>query len=382
MTEPIYLDHHATTPLDPRVLEKMLPFFCEIYGNPSSIDHLHGHRAKQAVDAARQSIAKQLGCRKDNEIIFTSGATEANNLALIGAFRRYRDKGRHIIASAIEHPAVLDTLKYLEGEGAEVTLLPVDCYGLVDLEALREAIKGDTILVSVMFGNNEIGTIQPVQEIGKLAKEKGVLFHVDAAQAVGHEQIHVYDMNIDLLSFSAHKFYGPKGIGGLFVRSFSPMIRFDSITFGGGQERSMRPGTLNVPGIVGMAEALSLASQLGQAEAERLRELSANIAAGLIGAFPAIRVNGHPERKLAHNLSLTIPGVEAKALIHVLKGKMSFTAGSACSTTKVQASHVLKAIGLSDEEAYQTIRVGLGRLNQHGQPIADLLIEGINKVRR
>lgn len=381
MTEPIYLDHHATTPLDSRVLEKMLPFFCEIYGNPSSIDHLHGHRAKQAVDAARQSISKQLGCRKENEIIFTSGATEANNLALIGAFRRYRDKGRHIIASSIEHPAVLDTLKYLESEGAEVTLLPVDCYGLVDLEALREAIKSDTILVSVMFANNEIGTIQPIKEIGELVKSKGILFHVDAAQAVGHEMIHVYDMNIDLLSFSAHKFYGPKGIGGLFVRSFSPMIRFDSITFGGGQERNLRPGTLNVPGIVGMAEALSLALQLQQDEAERLRILSANICAGLIDSYPAIRVNGHPERKLAHNLSLTIPGIEAKALIHVLKGRMSFAAGSACSTTKVEPSHVLKAIGLSDEEAYQSVRLGLGRTSNSNSNITNVLIQGIMQIR-
>jgi cysteine desulfurase len=231
MTEPIYLDHHATTPLDPRVLEKMLPFFCEVYGNPSSIDHLHGHRAKQAVDEARQSIAKHLGCRKESEVIFTGGATEANNLALIGAFRRYRDKGRHIIASVIEHPAVLDTLKYLEGDGAEVTLVPVDRYGLVDLDALQRAAKADTILISVMFANNEIGTIQPIQEIGEFAKAKGVLFHVDAAQAVGHEKIHVYDMNIDLMSFSAHKFYGPKGIGGLFVRSFSPMVRLSPVTF-------------------------------------------------------------------------------------------------------------------------------------------------------
>jgi cysteine desulfurase len=259
MKYPIYLDHHATTPLDPRVLEKMLPYFMEVYGNPSSIDHLHGNNAKIAVDSARQSIAKILGCRKDSEIIFTSGATESNNLALIGAFRRCRDKGRNIIASAIEHPAVLDTLKYLETEGAEVTLLPVDRYGVVDLEALRGAVKEDTILISVMFANNEIGTIQPIQEIGELAKSKGVLFHVDAAQAVGHENVHVYDMNIDLMSFSAHKFYGPKGVGGLFVRSFSPMVRLNPVSYGGGHERGLRPGTLNVPGIVGMAEALLIA---------------------------------------------------------------------------------------------------------------------------
>ena len=217
-TEPIYLDHNATTPVDRRVLEKMLPYFCEVYGNASSIDHLHGNKAKQAVDEARQAIAKALGCRKESEIVFTSGATEANNLASIGAFRKFRDKGNHIISTAIEHPAVLDTLTYLQSEGAEITLLPVDSFGVVDLEELEKAIRKETILISVMFANNEIGTIQPIKAIGRIAKAKGILFHTDAAQAVGHEKINVYDMNIDLLSFSAHKFYGPKGAGGVFVR--------------------------------------------------------------------------------------------------------------------------------------------------------------------
>jgi cysteine desulfurase len=382
MDEPIYLDHHATTPLDRRVLEKMLPYFTEIYGNPSSIDHLHGNKAKVAVDGARQTIAKHLGCRKENEIIFTSGATEANNLALIGAFRKYRDKGKHLIASAIEHPAVLDTLKALEREGAEVTLLPVDSHGVVDLEALRNAIRKETILISVMFANNEIGTIQPIAQIGELAKAKGILFHVDAAQAVGHEPIHVYDMNIDLLSFSAHKFYGPKGVGGLFVRSFAPMVRLEAVTFGGGQERNLRPGSLNVPGIVGMAEALSFAATEQKAERKRLEQLSATITDALQTAFPDVKINGHPERKLTHNLNLTIPGVEAKALIHVLKSKLSFSAGSACSTTKVEPSHVLKAMGLSDDETFQTIRLGLGRSTQDAQGLAHLLIEGIGQVRR
>lgn len=382
MTEPIYLDHHATTPLDRRVLEKMLPYFTEIYGNPSSIDHLHGNKAKVAVDGARQTIAKLLGCRKENEIIFTSGATEANNLALIGAFRKYRDKGNHLIASAIEHPAVLDTLKALEREGAEVTLLPVDCHGVVDLDALRNAIRKETILISVMFANNEIGTIQPTAQIGELAKANGILFHVDAAQAVGHEPVHVYDMNIDLLSFSAHKFYGPKGVGGLFVRSFAPMVRLDAVTFGGGQERNLRPGSLNVPGIIGMAEALTLAVSEQREERKRLGNLSTTITDALQTAFPDVKINGHPEHKLTHNLNLTIPGVEAKALIHALKTKLSFSAGSACSTTKVEPSHVLKAIGLSDDETFQTIRLGLGRSTQDAQGIVNLLIEGIGQVRR
>lgn len=381
MADPHYLDHHATTPLDERVLAKMLPYFTEIYGNPSSIDHLHGHRAKTAVDTARQSIAKHLGCRKENEIIFTSGATEANNLALQGAFRKLRSKGKHLIASAIEHPAVLDTLKALENAGAEVSYLPVDRHGVVDVTALEQAIRPDTIFISVMFANNEVGAIQPIKEIGTLAKAKGVLFHVDAAQAVGHEPVHVYDLDIDLLSFSAHKFYGPKGVGGLFVRSFAPMVRLDVVTYGGGQERGLRPGTLNVPGIVGMAAALELAVSEQKIERKRVGEVKAAIEGLLLAAFPEIKINGHPEDRLAHNLSLTIPGVEAKALIHVLKDKLSFSAGSACSTTKVQASHVLKAMGLSDDECFQTIRLGLGRSTQNPEEISAILLSGITSLK-
>lgn len=382
MTEPIYLDHNATTSLDPRVLEKMLPYFSEIYGNASSIDHLHGNRAKKAVDEARQTIARLLGCRKESEIIFTSGATEANNLALVGSYRRLRNKGRHIISSAIEHPAVLDTLRYLENEGAEVTLLSVDPNGVVDIEALKSAIRDDTILVSVMYANNEIGTIQPINEIGELAKKHGVLFHVDAAQAVGHEPVNIYNQNIDLLSFSAHKFYGPKGVGGLFIRSYAPMVRLDAIMFGGGQERGLRPGTLNVPSIVGMSEALNITVHEMEAEAKRVKEMSSLMLLTLQAAFPDIKINGHLEKRLRHNLSLTIPGVEAKALIHVLKSELSFSAGSACSTVKVQPSHVLKAIGLSDNEAFQTIRLGLGRTTKDHEKIVKTLIRGIGDVKK
>ena len=381
MQEPIYLDHNATTPVDRRVLEKMLPYFCEVYGNAASIDHLHGHKAKQAVDEARQTIAKPLGCRKESEIIFTSGATESNNLALIGAFRRFRDKGNHIISSAIEHPAVLDTLNYLKSEGAEITLLPVDSNGVVSLEALEKAIKPETILVSVMFANNEVGTIQPIKQIGALTKSKGIVFHTDAAQAVGHEKINVYDMNIDLLSFSAHKFYGPKGVGGLFVRSYSPLIKLTPISFGGGHEKGMRSGTLNVPGIVGMAEALQLADKETTTENSRLREAATCIRKLLQQRFPKIKLNGHPQNRLAHNLSLTIPGVEAKALIHQLKDKLSFSAGSACSTINVEPSHVLKSIGLSDDECFQTIRLGLGRSTNEAELIGESLIAGITEIK-
>ena len=382
MQEPIYLDHNATTPVDRRVLEKMLPYFCEVYGNASSIDHLHGNKAKQAVDEARQSIAKGLCCRKESEIVFTSGATESNNLALIGAFRRFRDKGNHIISSTIEHPAVLDTLNYLQSEGAEITLLPVDSDGVIDLEALEKAIKKETILISVMFANNEIGTIQPIKEIGQLAKSKGIIFHTDAAQAVGHEKINVYDMNIDLLSFSAHKFYGPKGVGGLFVRSYSPLIKLSPISFGGGHEKGMRSGTLNVPGIVGMAEALSLANKEMEEENNWLREAANLIYQRLQQSFPDIKLNGHPQNSLAHNLSLTIPGVEAKALIHLLKNKLSFSTGSACSTVKVEPSHVLKAIGLSDDETFHTIRLGLGRSTENAAGIADILVDGVRQHKK
>ncbi len=381
MENPIYLDHNATTPVDRRVLEKMLPYFCVVYGNAASIDHLHGNKAKQAVDEARQTIAKVLGCRKESEIVFTSGATESNNLALIGAFRRFRDKGNHIISSAIEHPAVLDTLNYLQSEGAEITLIPVDSNGVVDLVTLKKAIKKDTILISVMFANNEIGTIQPIKEIGALAKSKGIIFHTDAAQALGHEKISVYEMNIDLLSFSAHKFYGPKGVGGLFVRSYSPLIKLSPISFGGGHEKGMRSGTLNVPGIVGMAESLLLANKEMKEENSRLREAANLIFQLLQQSFPDIKRNGHPQNRLAHNLSLTIPSVEAKALIHRLKNKLSFSTGSACSTIKVEPSHVLKAIGLSDDETFQTIRLGLGRSTGDAQTIADILLDGISHVR-
>ena len=362
MSAGIYLDNHATTPLDKRALEKMLPFFTEEYGNSSSIDHVHGNKAKKAVDESREIIAKILGCRRDTEIIFTSGATESNNLALVGAYRRYKSKGNHIISTVIEHPCVLESLEFLKKhEGAEVTLLPVDEYGQVCIDDLKDAIQDSTIIVSVMFANNEIGTIQPIKDIGEITKEKGILFHCDAAQALGHEKISVYEMNIDLMSFSSHKFYGPKGVGGLFVRSFSPMIRIEPVTHGGGQEKGFRSGTTNVPGVIGMAEALKFADKERNTERERIKVLRDSIFEALKLELPDIKLNGHPEQRLTHNLNITIPGVESKALMHSLKGKLSFSAGSACSTVKVKPSHVLLAIGRNEEDTYQTIRLGLGR---------------------
>ena len=380
MAEPVYLDHNATTPLDKRVLEKMLPYFSEVYGNAASIDHLHGHQAKEAVETARQNIAKIIGCRKASEIVFTSGATESNNLALMGTFRKYKDKGKHIISSAIEHPCILETLNYLKTEGANITLLPVDKFGLVNPDDFKKAIRKDTILISIMFANNEIGTIEPIQEIGSLAKANNILFHTDAAQAVGHLKIDVYKMNIDLLSLSAHKFYGPKGVGGLFVRSYSPFIRLSPILFGGGHERGMRSGTLNVPGIVGMAEALIIAAKEMGKENDRFHKLSNQIFMQLKRTFPDIKLNGHPAARLAHNLNITIPGVENKALVHLLRDKLSFSTGSACTTTKVLPSHVLKAIGLTDEETFQTIRLGLGRYTKE-DGIIDKFVDGIKRLK-
>ena len=378
MSEGIYLDHHATTPLDKRVLEKMLPYFTEEFGNPSSIDHSHGNKASLAVEEARSNIANILGCRKSSEIIFTSGATESNNLALIGALKKYKNNGNHIISTVIEHSSVLDTLYYLKSEKADVTLLPVDKYGMINLSQLKESIRDETILISVMFANNEIGTIQPIKEVGKIAKEKGILFHCDAAQAVGHEHMNVYDFGIDLLSFSAHKFYGPKGIGGLFIRSYSPMVRLTPIMYGGGHERGFRSGTLNVPGIIGMAEALKIAKKEMDMERDRLKKLKNHIYQSLLKEFPGIKLNGHPDKRLSHNLNITIPGVESKALILKLKGKLSFSSGSACSTVKVKPSHVLKAIGLAEKEIFQTIRIGLGRGTIEDN-ISDILIQGIKE---
>ena len=374
------MDTHATTPLDPRVLEVMIPYFLNEYGNAASIDHLYGVSAKKAVDNARLTISKIIGGRRDSEIIFTSGATESNNLAVIGAYRHYKNKGQHIISTVIEHPCILNSLRYLkENEGAEISLLPVDQYGQISLDELQKTIRKDTILISVMFANNEIGTIQPIKEIGTIAKTHGIIFHSDAAQAMGYEKINVYDMNIDLMSFSAHKFYGPKGVGGLFVRSFNPMIRLDPILHGGGQERGFRSGTINVPGVVGMAEALKLADSEWKTNHDRIRNLRDRLYDSLKAKFPDIRFNGHPQNRLVHNLNITIPGIEAKALIHALRGKLSFSAGSACSTMKATPSYVLLAIGMAEKETFQTIRLGLGRNleNTDFESISDLLCQAL-----
>ena len=359
---PIYMDHHATTPVDPRVLEVMLPYFSEDFGNASSIDHIFGARAHQAVERAREQVASTLNARP-GEIIFTSGATESDNIALLGAAERLASNGDHIITCVTEHKAILDTAKHLETMGKSVTYLPVDKYGMVDLADVEEAITDRTILISIMAANNEIGTIAPLKEIGKVAKKHGVLFHTDAAQAVGHTPIDVKEMGIDLLSLSGHKVYGPKGIGALYIEGVNPKAKMSPVMFGGGHERGIRSGTYNVPGIVGLGKALEIAEKEMEAENARFREWTKLMFEAFQESIEGVILNGHPEKRLAHNLNVCFPGIESKALMHLLRNDIAVSAGSACTTMSVEPSHVLKAIGLSDREIYSAVRFGLGRQN-------------------
>ena len=363
MTEikfPIYLDHHATTPVDPRVFEAMTPYFTENFGNASSLDHTYGYDASDAVKKARETIANAIGANVA-EIIFTSGATESDNLALIGVMEKNKEKGNHLITCATEHKAILDTAHHLESLGYKVTFLPVDEFGQINLESLKEAITEQTILISIMTANNEIGTIADIAEIGKIAHENVVLFHTDAAQAVGHIPIDVQKMNIDLMSFSSHKIYGPKGIGALYVRSLSPRVKIDSIVYGGGQERNIRSGTLNVPGIVGFAKAIEIAQKEMEQENAKFKKWMGLMLAKLSEA--GAKLNGHPEKRLAHNLNVRFDGIESKAIINSVSKKIAISAGSACTTQVVEPSHVLLALGLSEDQTHSSIRVGCGRFN-------------------
>ena len=360
MKFPIYLDHHATTPVDPRVLDEMMPYFTENFGNASSLDHPYGYDASVAVQKSRESIAAAIGANMD-EIIFTSGATESDNLALIGVMRRYSEKGDHLITCTTEHKAVLDTARHLEGEGKKVTYLPVNEFGEVNLEELKAAITEKTVMISIMAANNEIGTIANLEEIGKIAHENDVLFHTDAAQAVGHIPIDVKKMNIDLMSFSSHKIYGPKGIGALYLRVLKPRVKLDSIMFGGGQERNIRSGTLNVPGIVGFAKAV----EISQKEMEKENAKSKRWTDSMLKKFQEAggKLNGHPEKRLSHNLNVRFDGIESKAIINTVSKKIAISAGSACTTQIVEPSHVLLAIGLGEDQTHSSIRVGCGRFN-------------------
>jgi len=357
---PIYLDHHATTPVDPIVLEEMLPYFSKTFGNASSLDHTFGYEASVAVENSRDKIAQAIGARHD-EIIFTSGATEANNLAIIGAMLKNKDKGDHFITCTTEHKAVLDTAKYLEKLGKKVTYLPVNQYGEINLDDLNDAITEKTIMISIMAANNEIGTIADVQEIGKIAHEHNVYFHTDAAQAVGHIPMDVEKMNIDLMSISAHKMYGPKGLGALYVRSDDPMVMLEPIVHGGGQEENIRSGTLNVPGIVGFGKAVEISQKEMNKEDQRFKPWTDS----MLQKFQEIggKQNGHPEKRLTHNLNVRFDGIESKAIINSVSKKIAISAGSACTTEIVEPSHVLLAIGLDESETHNSIRIGCGRFN-------------------
>ena len=357
---PIYLDSHATTPVDVRVFDVMKPYFTENFGNASSLDHPYGYDASIAVQLARESIAKAIGANND-EIIFTSGATESDNLALLGVMEKNKEKGNHLITCVTEHKAILDTAKHLESLGYDVTYLPVDEYGLIDLEKLKSAITEKTVLISIMFANNEIGTIQNVSQIGTIAHEHNVLFHTDAAQAVGHISIDVKKMNIDLMSFSSHKIYGPKGIGALYLRSLMPRVKLNSIVHGGGQERNIRSGTLNVPGIVGFAKAVEIAVAEMNDENKKYKKWTNS----MLEVFSKVggKLNGHPSNRLVHNLNIRFDGIEGKAIINSVSKKLAISAGSACTTQNVEPSHVLLALGLSEEQSHYAIRIGCGRFN-------------------
>jgi cysteine desulfurase len=358
-SELIYLDHNATTPVDPRVLEIMLPYFTQVYGNAASTDHDFGHTAKVAVDKAREQIAKAINAFPD-EIIFTSGATESDNIALFGIAEKYKDKGKHIITCVTEHKAVLDSCYRLEQMGYAVSYIPVDQYGVIDLEALERSITKETILISVMAANNEIGTLSPLFEIGRMTRKHEVLFHTDAAQAVGYIPIDVQKMNIDLLSISGHKIYGPKGVGALYRRRSNPRVNLAPVIYGGGHERGLRSGTLNVPGIVGMGEAIQLAmSDLKKAD-KKYRTLTGLFYEHLKKQIPDIELNGHPTNRLPHNLNISIPGIESRALIVGLE-KVALSTGSACTSAKVEPSYVILALGFGEERAHTAIRLGVGR---------------------
>lgn len=377
MNELIYLDHNSTTPVDAEVLDEMLPYFSQIYGNAASVDHEAGTIAKRAVEKAREICAQVINAKSEKEIVFTSGATESDNIAIFGVAEQYASKGDHIITCATEHKAVLDCCAHLEAMGKRVTYLPVDEYGLIDLNALEKAITPDTILITIMFANNEIGTIQPIKEIGAIARKHGVIFHTDAAQAVGHVPVDVQELNIDVLSFSAHKTYGPKGIGGLYVRRRSfPPVKLSPVIHGGGHETGLRSGTLNVPAIVGMGKALEIADQLMEAETERYESLTRYMLSEfkrLLGD-ENVMLNGHPTQRLPHNLNISIRGIESRSLIVQLK-TIAISTGSACTSAEVKPSHVIEALGFGEERAHSAIRIGLGRNNTKYQ-----IEEAINTI--
>ena len=361
MRQPIYMDSHATTPLDPRVLEAMMPYLTTHFGNAASSTHLFGEHAKDAVDTARGQIADLIGCSPE-EIIFTSGATESDNLAVKGVAYQYRDRRNHIITSTVEHHAVLDSCQALEGSGFNVTYLPVDKYGMVHPQQVKDAITDQTALISLIYVNGEVGTINPITEVGEIAEQYGILFHSDATQGVGKVESDVNELKVDLMSFTAHKMYGPKGIGALYVRKKNPPIQLYPLLHGGGQENNIRSGTLNVPGIVGLGAACELCKQEMEGETKRIASLRERLYHGLSRRIDRIHLNGHPTQRLPGNLNLSFEFVESQSILSGLK-EIALSSGSACNSDSIEPSYVLRAMSVKNELALGAIRFGLGRHN-------------------
>jgi cysteine desulfurase len=379
LENPIFMDNHSTTPVDPRVLEAMIPYFTQKFGNAASRNHVFGWEAEKGVETSRSEIATLIHA-DPKEIVFTSGATESNNLALKGVVEMYREKGDHIITSMTEHRSVLDTARKLEKSGVKVTYVPVDSYGVVQPEEIRKAITDKTILISVMMVNNEIGTISPVAEIGKIAKEKGIIFHCDATQGVGKIPVDVEAMRIDLMSFTAHKIYGPKGIGALYVRRKNPRVRLAAQMDGGGHERGMRSGTLNVPGIVGFAKACQICREVMPEESARIKKMRDKLQDGIMGALDYVNLNGHPTERIPNNLNISFAYVEGESLLMGLN-KIALSSGSACTTATLEPSYVLRALGVGHDLAHSSIRFGIGRFNTDAE-VEEVLKRTVQAVKR
>ena len=376
----VYMDYNATTPCDERVFEEMSPYFSKEFGNPSSIYGL-ARNSRKALEIARERVAELLDC-KTEEIFFTSGGTEADNWAIIGTAFGMREKGKHIITSSIEHHAVLNTCKFLEKMGYEITYLPVDRYGVVDVDALKKAIRKDTILVTIMAANNEIGTVQPIKEIAEIVKEKGIYFHTDAVQVAGKVPVSVKDMNVDMLSLSGHKFYGPKGVGALYVRKGVKLIPF---LYGGGQEKGKRAGTENVAGIVGLGKAAEIAMAEMAEEAERIGKMRDDLEKGIKEKIPEIIINGHPEKRLYNTLNVCIKYIEGESiLLHLDFEGICASSGSACTSGSLEPSHVLLAIGIPPEIAHSSVRFSLGKHNKREDvaKVLDVLPGIVEKLRK
>jgi len=378
---PIYMDNHATTPMDPRVLEEMLPYFMEKFGNAASRNHSFGWVGEEGVETARERIAKLIGATT-KEIIFTSGATESDNLAIKGVAEMYKEKGNHIITAVTEHKAVLDTCKRLEKYGYRVTYMPVQKDGLVDLDELKRTLNDKTILVTIMAANNEIGVLQPIAEIGKLCRERGVIFHSDATQAVGKIPIDVTKQNIDVMSISAHKMYGPKGVGALYVRRKNPRVQISAIIDGGGHERGMRSGTLNVPGIVGLGKACAICMEEMPKESCHLAGMRNRLRDKIMGGLDEVYINGSWEHRLPGNLNISFAYVEGESLLMGIND-IAVSSGSACTSATLEPSYVLKALGTGDDLAHSSIRFGIGRFNTEGEVdyVAERVVETVSRLR-